>query len=236
MKIERINLRRLRNEEWFQFMTEFNFYVKDDDRVMTDIGELYDKFAEAYNLSDEVLQQLRKSIFTPVIQAADAKRDELFRGLRNTMEAAIRHYLPQMKEAATIVMPVFETYGDLAKKPYNEETAGIYNLIQDLRSKYQSEVATLGISPWIDALDNANKDFEESKEGRTSEYSQAIEVNMLEARKQTDSYYMDIVVKVEALSIVNGDAPYERFIRLLNANIDQYKESISRHTTQPTEE
>ncbi|MDR0681302.1 MAG: hypothetical protein LBG15_05570, partial [Dysgonamonadaceae bacterium] len=61
MKIKRIKLDKLRNEEWFNFFTEFKTFVEETFPEVTDIEKLFLVFVGFYTMADDTLEQIRKS-------------------------------------------------------------------------------------------------------------------------------------------------------------------------------
>jgi ethanolamine utilization cobalamin adenosyltransferase len=62
---------------------------------------------------------------------------------------------------------------------------------------------------------------------RYGETSQRPTSSMKVARKNTDTAFRSIIDQIEALATVNGLAPYEPFIRELNAVIERYKNILA---------
>jgi hypothetical protein len=230
MKIKRIKLDKLRNEEWFNFFTEFKTFVEEHFPEVEDIEQLFIVFVGFYTMADDTLEQIRKSNFTALIIQQDDKRDNAFRGLNGTVRTALRHYNADKQAAAERLVILFDHYGNVADKPYNEETASIYNFLQDIREKYAPEIVTLELDGWLDELERTNKQFEETMLERNREYAGKTELNMLDIRKKAGRAYLDIVERVEALSLVKGDEAYSPFIKTLNANIERYISSINRRS------
>ena len=56
---------------------------------------------------------------------------------------------------------VFDAYGNLAAKPNNEETSGIYNLVQDLKGKYSPDIQKNGASYLVAELNGKNTTYNE---------------------------------------------------------------------------
>ncbi|MDR2805935.1 MAG: hypothetical protein LBB85_09935, partial [Dysgonamonadaceae bacterium] len=100
MKIERIRLDRLRNEEWFNFFTEFKTFVTQSTPQALNIEVLFTAFLALYAQADEALEILRKSAYTDEIIHLDAARDSSFRGLSETAQSALHHYEPLKRAAA----------------------------------------------------------------------------------------------------------------------------------------
>jgi hypothetical protein len=228
MKIKRITLDYLRNEEWFNFFTEFKTFVEETTAENLDIITLFEIFLTLYKQVDDTVEQIRKSNYTALIVQKDEVRDNTFRGLNDAVRSALRHYIPEKRAAAENVITLFEHYSDLADRPYNEETASIYNFIQELRYKYAADMTTLDLTGWVDELEHNNKDFEKAILDRNKEYAGKIEFNMVALRRQTGRCYLDILERIEALSLIQGDEKFSSFITALNANVDRYNNLIKR--------
>jgi hypothetical protein len=235
MKIIRINLRALRNEEWFNFFTEFKTFVTERSPEALDIVELYALFLTLYVLADEALEKLLKSGYTQVIIDADAQRDDVFRGLTTAVQSASFHYDPVRREAATELSLVLDHYGNLAVRPYNEETAAIGNLIQDLRGRYAGAVQTLDLAGWVDELERRNNAFETAVLDRNRETAAKPDLNLRDLRRQINSCYLDIVRRIEAAILLRGEGAYADFVRTLNANIDRYRIALKRRSGKTSE-
>jgi hypothetical protein len=236
MKITRIKLRNLRNEEWFNFFTEFKTFVAQSTPEALDIEALFATFLALYVQADESLEILRKSSYTAEIIHLDGVRDGTFRGLTEVIQASLHHYLTPTREAAEKLEVIIDHYGNLSAKPYNEETSGIYNLLQDLRAK-TAEVAALDLSGWLNELEANNQAFETAILNRNAEKADSIvDINMMEIRRQTDRCYLNIVERIEALTLIQGDAAFADFVNKLNTNITRYKNVLSRRGHHKEEE
>ena len=230
MKITRIKLNRLRNEEWFNFFTEFKTFVEEAYPEVLDVEALFVVFMTLYGMADDALEQIRKSNYTSAIVQLDGLRDNAFLGLSETVHSYLRHFDEGKRTAADRLVMLFEHYGNIANKPYNEETASIYNFLQDIRGKYADEVATLDLASWLNELERTNTEFEKAVLDRNREYAGKTDLNMLDIRRRTGRAYLDIVERIEALSLIQGDEKFAPFIRTLNANIERYKNAVSRRS------
>jgi hypothetical protein len=229
----------MRNEEWFNFFTEFKTFVEQVSPKVLDIEALFATFLVLYAQADKSLEVLRKSSYTAEIVSLDGVRDGTYRGLTETVRAGLHHYSTPVREAAEKLEVIIEHYGNLSAKSYNEETAGIYNLLQDLRAR-TAEATVFDLSGWLNELEANNQAFETAILARNAEEAGHVaDVNMLEIRRQTDRCYLDIVERLEALMLIQGDAAFTGFVSLLNANIARYKSALSRrghHRDEKTEE
>ncbi|MDR1673061.1 MAG: DUF6261 family protein, partial [Bacteroidales bacterium] len=133
MKIKRVKLDRMRNEGWFNFFTEFKTFVEATTPEVLDIEVLFFVFMNFYMQADEALEITHKSGFTALMVENDALRDNAWRAISETVHTAVRHYDPIKRAAAERLVTLTDHYGNVADKPYNEETAAISNFLQDVR-------------------------------------------------------------------------------------------------------
>jgi hypothetical protein len=220
----------LRNEEWYNYFTEFKTFVEQTSPEVLDIETLFIVFMSFYGKADEALEQIRKSRYSSEIVKFDASRDHVWVGLSETVRSDLHHFDENKRTAAERLMILFDHYGNLAIKPYNEETATISNFLQDIRGKYAAEIVTLDLTGWLNELERTNTEFETAVLERNSEYAGKTDLNMLDIRRQTDRAYLDIVERIEALCLVQGDDKFEPFIKTLNTNIERYKTAINRRS------
>jgi hypothetical protein len=117
---------------------------------------------------------------------------------------------------------VFDTYGNIAKKPLNEQTSATYNILQELKGKYATDTVAVGIGGWVSELEARNNAFADLMRERFDETAGRTDIVLKEARSEVDAAYFSIREKINALVIVEGVANYENFIRTFNAVIAKY--------------
>jgi hypothetical protein len=189
----------------------------------------YAVFVALYAQADEMLEILRKSSYTTEIVHLNGVRGRTYRGLYEAVKSALHHYAEAQSVAAQKLKPLFDHYGNVPKKPYNEETAIIYNLLQELRGQYAPQIETLSLQGWLDELERNNGTFETAILARNAETAdKTIGVSMSEVRRKTDSCYLDIVERIEALALIQGDTDFAAFVKIFNANIERYQNVLSR--------
>ncbi|GBU25276.1 hypothetical protein R83H12_01919 [Fibrobacteria bacterium R8-3-H12] len=201
----------------------------------------FEAYLPLYGRVDDALKKIVKSEFTAKIHEADKARDEIYTGMAETAAAALKHFLPHVREAAGRLKILLGTYGDVSNKPLNEETSAIYNILQELQGKYASDASTVGIGYWVAELRSRNEAFEKLVKDRFDETAaRTTDIVMKQARAQLDDVYKTIVERINALAVVEGVAAYEAFIKTLNAVIAKYavKHHHHRHnhtTPDPTQ-
>ena len=211
MKIQSLNLNNLRNEEHFQFQSEFKALVETNTTATLGIDAQFHDYVPQFKNEAEALDVIRKSASTEDLAEADIIRDATFRGLSDAVNAASRHFSPEVKLAAARLQPVFDHYGNLARKPFDEETAAIKSLTNDLQTTYANDATIIGIKDWVLELIKDNNQFETIKNDRYTEEAAKTQLRMKEVRTAIDSIYNTIVKRINALIIVNGETPLHQF-------------------------
>jgi hypothetical protein len=222
MKINKINSNNLRNDEHFQFHTEFRDLATKETPQKLKIQPQFEAYLPLYGREDEALKKINKSSITAQLQEADKARDEIFFGLAETAKASLKHFNPEVRAAAERLKVVFDTYGNVAVKPLNEQTSAVYNLLQELQGKYASDSETAGITQWAVELQARNNAFSGLMKERFDETASRCDIVLREARAELDRSYFAICDRINALAIVEGEADYGNFIRTLNAVVAKY--------------
>ena len=70
--------------------------------------------------------------------------------------AALKHFESDIQKAAGRLKIVFNSYGNISRKPLNEQTSAVYNILQELQGKYAADVKTVSIEPWVAELQSRN--------------------------------------------------------------------------------
>ena len=227
MKIKQISTQRLRNNEHFQFHTEFRDLIEIENAETLKIATPFADYLVCYNNEDMAFQKIVKSATTEEIEIADKTRDYTFRGLVDTNKAALNHFDSETCAAARRLKVVFDTYGNLSAKPINEETSAIVNLLQELTGNYANDLQRIGLSSWTDRLNIDNKAVDTLVKSRNDENAAKTELIMRETRTETDKLYELITERINALIVVEGAGVYESFVRKLNSFIDKYSNLVA---------
>jgi len=228
MKIQSLRIDRLRNDAHFQFHTEFKDLVAKHGAETLKINAQFEAYMPLYDKEDEGLKKINKSAFTAEIHEADKARDEIWVGLSEMVSAAHKHFNADVREAAKRLKIVFGTYGNIAKKPLNEQTSATYNVLQELQGKYAADVETAGFTQWVAELQARNNRFGELMKGRFDETAAKSNIVLRFARVELDKAYRSIAERINALAIVEGKDAYEAFVRTLNAIVAKYVATLNR--------
>ena len=231
MKILSLNFYNLRNEEWFQLFTEFHDLVLKYKPDVLNIAELWAKFLLLYADADTALEIVRKSADTALIIEADHVRDHTYRGFADAVKSARNHFDPAKRAAAEKLSILFDHFGNLARKAANEETAGIYNLLQELDSGTPGAtlpVDVLGLRDWATQLATDNTAYEALVKERNTEVASRSKLRMKEVRHEVQEVYHKISERIEATTTLNGDTPpFTDFGNEWNAFLKRYADTLA---------
>jgi ElaB/YqjD/DUF883 family membrane-anchored ribosome-binding protein len=227
MRINYFPVSKLLNDTHFQYHCDFNTLVKRYGAEQLKIAILYVAYVKLLNDEDISLKKILKSILTAEVQEADKYRDQIWRGMADANKSAMNHYDGEVRAAAGRNKIVFDTYGNVAQKPYNDETSAIYNFIQDMRGKFAKDVATAGLTGWIDELEKANNAFSQLSMDRYDESAAKTALVMKETRVKVDEAYRKIIERINAAIIMDGEEDYREFVNTLNAIIKKYSDTLA---------
>jgi len=222
MKIRGFKTHNLRNDAHFQYHTEFRDLVVAQGVEVLKIKPQFETYLLLYDRVDEAFKKIVKSELTVKIHEADKARDEIWAGMLDMNNAALKHFNPEMREAAARLKIVFDAYGNVAVKPLNEGTSVINSLLQEFQGKYAQEVSIVGIENWVSELRSRNSVFEALVKERFDEAASKSGIVLKKARAELDVVYRSIIERVNALIVVEGVEAYEVFARTLNVIIDKY--------------
>ena len=191
---------------------------------------LISSYEAAVMKESSIFKWIRRSEFTEKKVKADHKRDGAYFGVTGMVRVNLRHFDPQVQDAAVHVDCLLSDYGEVAGLNYDAETATIDSVISRLRSEgYAPAVQLLGLTPWINYLELANNEFKEYVDDATQEEIDRPDTTLKEARRQSDAALWPITDRVEALVILEGEAPFVAFIEEYNTQVKHYNTLIHEH-------
>jgi hypothetical protein len=225
--IERLEFARLRNKTHFELMTEINGLITLLlNLAAMRIAEIVAIFRQALSEEETGVVQIRKYEETDEIARLDAERDNLLRGITETVRTALRHFSEPVRAAAARLKIVLDTYGNLAEMSYDDETAGITRLLQELES-HTDDMTLTGVTAWVEELRLRNEEFRVLMNIRYTEEAQRVHLHMKSVRKRVDGAWHEMVQRLESGASFNGVEEYQTFFAEVNARIDRYKHILA---------
>ena len=227
MKIEKFNQNNLRNEEHYQFQTEFKTLVDQSTPSALNIEIDYATYQTHYAEEGEALNVVRKSALSDDLTEADHHRNDILHGMFDAVKSAGNHFKPEMKAAATRLQVLFDHYSDITHRTHDSKTSAITSLIAELTTTYASEISIISLNEWSTELQSSNDGFVNIKANRYSEEASKTQFRMKEVRADVDTIYRTIIERINALITINGDAAHKNFVTELNLRIAKYNNIIA---------
>lgn len=227
MEIKNLNLHLLTNDYHFEYVNEFKQSTagkKTDLKIKDD----FDRFLSVYAKEDEAIQKLKKSNYSEEKQVADKSRDALFSGVVNTVEGALNHFDPAIQAAAKRIRLVLDESGNLSELGIKQQSSATATFIAKLRKEdVVKDVAMIGLTPWLDELEKRNENVRALEDKQNLEASEKTTLRMKEVRKEMDTVIRAIWRRLEALMLLEGEAPYADYVRQLNERNTKYADILA---------
>jgi uncharacterized coiled-coil DUF342 family protein len=227
-KITKLVLSQLRNNEHFQFMTDVKNAMETATPASLNMETVFPEFISTYNDLNSALLVDQGSVKTEQLSALDELRDRTWSALGERIRATLICPVEAEAESAKALKRVFDLYGSIREMSYNEETAALTNLIEDLvKPKNAEHCNVLGMLHWVDALKQQNNDFQSLLDARNTELANKESGDVKAARDGIDPVYERIVERANALAELEmASTELQAFIRELNQRIKYYKETL----------
>ena len=234
-EISDINIQRMNNGAHFTFVSNILARAEADTAVKEKASELVSNFKAAVTAEDEALKISQKSLLTDDIAKGDNDRDALYAGYKKAVEGFLAMPVADMAQAAKVLSQHIKDYKINTAGQLDKETGLLVNFITDLEGKFSAQVITLGLTPFVTNLKEANERVRTLTLQRTNE-KMGITVGALKtARTASDDAYRALVKMVNALALVFGEKDYTSFIDYVNTEITHYKrEVLNQKSTSPS--
>ncbi|MBV5313549.1 MAG: hypothetical protein JZU47_09650 [Prolixibacteraceae bacterium] len=231
-KLENIALLRMRNNEHFQFMTDVDQLIVTNQASELGIDSLYPAFKTALTAEDAAMRVELGSMKSKSIEELDKLRDKTWNAISLRVKATILSPLAAEAESAEFVSRIIDLYGDLRAKSYNEESAGLSNLVADLQLAANAEhVNKVGIQRWVSELKNQNDQFQTVFNERNAELAGRESGDVRAVRLQIDPVYLQMAEIVNATLVMGVAKPAAiSFVGQLNEKIKYYKTTLASRT------
>jgi len=228
-KILKLVLYKLRNGEYFQLMTDFKQLLDTLTPAAIHSEAEFATFNTALVKLDDELRVDQGSVLTEELLKLDTDRDNTWRAIDMRINATLLCTIAQEMEAAKRLRRLFDLYGDVRRLTYNEETAGLTNLIGDLTNTENADfVTTCGLGIWVNHLRDLNVAFKAKQNQRDTELANKNSGNAKVVRDEIDPLYEKMVERTNALVSLNMQTPeIENFIVELNQKIKTLENTLA---------
>lgn len=226
VEIAIISLSAMDNGAHYAYHVETMNCVEADAKVKAKVSAQLAAYKAAIAKEDEALKISAKSFTTDQITEADAQRDAMYMGLKQSVKGYQKMKDPSIQEAVKVLNQLFKDYGISTTMQLDKETGLLTNLIGDLEGKDKSYVDTLGLKLFVTKLKEYNELVRTSISTRNAEEAGRQVGAMKAARATVDDAYRLLIKYVNAYALIEGEANYVAFIDIMNALIVRYKRQV----------
>jgi len=228
--IKIIQFNYLRNEAHFEFLVVFMNLLDRFPGVKAIVQMFLPRFLELFNLLKKLVDAARKSPYTLKLAEADKRIDRCIAGIKAVILSALHHFDPLVVEAARMLNDRLKDFGRIRSKAYEEESAAVQLLIDDLRGKYAAQVTAVGLDVWVTELAAAEAEFSQLFELRNTERALHPQERIRDVQHEIEQLYRKMIALIDADLITNGDTVSGEFAKELNTDISYFNEHNHRQT------
>lgn len=220
-----IEMRKLRNAEFIQFVNAIADIIQSNDPVVLLITiQLLAFKAKVTNLSG-LFKNEKSNPLTEDVQLLDVRRDSAVTGITSVVDGYTNYFQPEKAAAARLLSNSLKLYGPIARQNYVAETALITEMMNDWENnpELMAALTLLDLVDWKDELKTANNSFNEKWLERNREYAAVSPETLLQRREETIDAYNELKKFLVAYAIINSTTPvFQKTINELNSAIKQY--------------
>lgn len=229
---------RPRNPEHYQLHNDLLAAITAEFVAALGIAPLREEYRRLFDIENDCY--LRNTAYqeTPEVEEKDRRRDDLFLYVSQFITTATLSPVEATATAARRLEYYLAPYRDAPRMNYASNTAAVTDFVEKMReSANAADIATLGLTAAVDALDTANKDFNTLYTGRSSELlARSTSETMKTIRPKVDAAFKSLASAVNAIyqvnELVTKDAAKEAEIGAVidraNALIIQLQTTLSR--------
>lgn len=223
--IQSIDLTKLRNGEYVQFISDILKIVTLNDPTLLQVNEKFDIMSTIKNELEALYKKSAENPITSEIEYLDKRRDNAVSGILGMINSYGFHYDEAISGQAKVVQNYLKLYtNNIAQENYNAETATINNMVSDFENKPEllAALTALHLMEWKDELKDANNKFNDRYIARTQDLATATPDNLKSKRLVANTAYYELRERIDAFAIINPSTLYTKTINEINALITQY--------------
>ncbi|MCM1321566.1 MAG: DUF6261 family protein [Bacteroides sp.] len=225
MKINSIQLSRLRNDEVYTFHLGASALAAAVDSEL--LKPLCAVYTAAFAKLKTAIDVGSEKSTAGEARDADAARDTAWRGC-NAYIKAVAGYSPDAAEraAADKIAVLFEKYKNPVNLSLSEETSVLDNLIESVEAQGTDAIEAAGFGKWLADLKSKQDAYKTAAKTHVSDAAAKVLGEVKTARAEADEAYSSVVTMAEALAVVQGEDAFAKFASELNVIIDRQNRTM----------
>jgi len=234
MLIKSTNLANARLMDFYQVMGLTSGFLQKEDLGALNLNPIASDFNIAFGNFDKALKQAQKTGYTDAIIDADDNRDNIQIGFQSILSGYTRFPDKEIANAATQLLVVINKYGSgVTRLPQREESAVLTNMVGDLRNDVNAPLLqTVGVTIWVDKLDEANRAFDELYANRTAKEAEFITGLTRTERANVQAAFEKLALGIESYAFINGEAGYKPLADKINTEVANMQQAARARATQ----
>jgi len=234
MKIVTIDLDRLRNTGYVQYMRNYLDILDSLDFTLLKVAPEAAALTAQIDAIELVVKQDQASALTETISNLDIQRDGYLVGIAGVADSYRKHYDQSMVQAAKALSHHIGVYGQpstIAAEPLQQQTGTVNNLVHDLQNDpvLSSAVTMLGLSDWVSQLQLVNTQLNDAYVERSEERGDMPAEKVKDLRITGNELYYGLRDMLMAQALIAAYAsPFEEAINRVNALTTDYNDVLAR--------
>ena len=227
-----IDTTRMDNTTVLGFFQQIKNIIEPQEAFVAVLSTVLTAYLYALAGFDQAFAQVRKWIQTADIEELDKQRDASLRGFLNALKAMLESPNAEKRQAAKYIDNIRMRYSLNPNEEYMKETTAISQMVQEMETDAQCDHAlqACGLDEWLADLKTRNEAFLAKMNERTEAQAGQQKGIVREKRQETETKYKDLVKLINASAIceMGQSVDYNGIIDQLNAEIEHYKQILSR--------
>ena len=230
LQIQGVKLHEMDNGTLLSYLHLVDGHGMDSQAMRDKMGTYWSQFHMSVTGFDEAINPPRSSILTEDLKELDEARDNALGAYHEALLGLQRHPTEEKRTMARKLLLNYDTYKPDRSQEYMKETELIDQMIKELETNYQLELALngLGLMDYKNDLKQKNQQFKTVMAQRTAEGEYREKGAVAAARKEAEQKYQLLRMLVDVAAIYEGDSDYESFIRAVNAEVEHFKQILAR--------
>ena len=227
-QLENLDFNYLDQSETYQYNENQLARAKSCAAIMAKLQGFVTPWEQAKQLFDDRYRKMTTAGQTKTNEALDSERDTLTTGFKGSVSNARKSPIAGQAQAAEVVFEVIERYDIKTDGEYEQQTMRTEQMCTDLLTNYQSQLAALGLTAWVEALQAKNQEFNAAMTARTNAQAGYVRSELTQLRQMLITAYRNFVKMLNAVLLYEGDTEYATAVDQMNAEVRHYKQIIAR--------
>jgi len=226
MFIKKIHFHLLQNEEHAGYHTYVSEYISEDGNVNSRFISQMSDHKLKLGIEKSVLDLILKNSYTQRQSDADNARDKPIQGFFAVVAGMLHHFNPAVAQAAYNVNLINEHFSDITRLSDEKQTQAFDSYIAAIDA-VTADITTLALIDWVTEMKATHAAFLEVVKNRNTEKDDKPNINMKQARVDTDVAYNALVDRINAFITIEGNALFAPLVTKINGRIDQYTTTVA---------